>query len=237
MNAKPSQESKQSASQPERLIKKVARRVVKTCAVIIASITGIVLLGLLPANSGFSETSQGIEIGFRSSSIHTDIIIPIRNEIMDWSHVFRPEDFIADMSEYSHMAIGWGDKRFFIETQDFDQLNPLTAIRAVALPTEACFHVYLEKPNLNYDFSLRISENQYREMVKHIHTTLGISNGSPARTIKHSSYGNDDAFYSATGKYHLFNTCNSWTAQCLRKAGIKAPHYALLPGTPTIYIK
>ena len=35
-------------------------------------------------------------------------------------------------------------------------------------------------------------------------------------------YGNSDAFYDATGSYSLFHTCNSWTNNALKAAGMKA---------------
>jgi hypothetical protein len=30
----------------------------------------------------------------------------------------------------------------------------------------------------------------------------------------------DSQFYAATGKYHIFNTCNKWTAKALYSAGL-----------------
>lgn len=32
-------------------------------------------------------------------------------------------------------------------------------------------------------------------------------------------YSTESGFYSATGRYHLFNTCNTWVARALRAAG------------------
>jgi hypothetical protein len=35
-----------------------------------------------------------------------------------------------------------------------------------------------------------------------------------------SSYGSTDRFYTATGRYHCFNTCNQWTGRGLARAGV-----------------
>jgi len=34
-----------------------------------------------------------------------------------------------------------------------------------------------------------------------------------------SGLGANSLFYPARGKFHLFNTCNSWTARALKAAG------------------
>ena len=45
--------------------------------------------------------------------------------------------------------------------------------------------------------------------------SAGVAN--PATTV---TYGASDRFYAATGRYHLFNTCNQWTGRGLARAGV-----------------
>ncbi|UOP01875.1 DUF2459 domain-containing protein [Kingella potus] len=55
-------------------------------------------------------------------------------------------------------------------------------------------------------------------------TSPHISNGATYRTLPVSGahYTPDDAFYEAEGRYHLFNTCNSWLNRRLAESGLRS---------------
>ncbi|MEJ1366515.1 MAG: DUF2459 domain-containing protein, partial [Candidatus Sedimenticola sp. (ex Thyasira tokunagai)] len=39
-------------------------------------------------------------------------------------------------------------------------------------------------------------------------------------------YGVNDSFFEGTGNYNLIRTCNQWTGEALRQAGISVPRWA-----------
>ncbi|MDR9457246.1 MAG: hypothetical protein RI572_07525, partial [Salegentibacter sp.] len=47
---------------------------------IIAVITGM----LIPVNSDFQETNDGVEIYLQTSDVHTDIVVPLKNDLKNW---------------------------------------------------------------------------------------------------------------------------------------------------------
>jgi hypothetical protein len=48
----------------------------------------IALVGLIPVNNDFKPTSDGVEILVVSNLVHTDIFVPVTNDVIDWRTVF-----------------------------------------------------------------------------------------------------------------------------------------------------
>lgn len=67
--------------------------------------------------------------------------------------------------------------------------------------------------------AVRITPAEYARLHKHITASLVRRDNGEALAITHARYGSNDAFYQANGRYHLFNTCNTWTNRTLKKAG------------------
>ena len=63
---------------------------------------------------------------------------------------------------------------------------------------------------------LRISREQYRRLVRALLRDL------PPRENRQAypGYGPHDVFYDAYGTYTLYLTCNEWTGESLRRAGM-----------------
>jgi uncharacterized protein (TIGR02117 family) len=68
---------------------------------------------------------------------------------------------------------------------------------------------------------VRLRPEEYRRLWAAIRASFLLDpSGRPIR-IDHPGYGRSDAFYWATGKFHALRTCNSWSADRLRIAGVK----------------
>ena len=68
-----------------------------------------------------------------------------------------------------------------------------------------------------------MTEKEYALLVRYIKRT--ISTSKKGKTIfipTNAVYGKKDAFYEATGSYHLFSTCNTWTNRALKYSNKKA---------------
>jgi uncharacterized protein (TIGR02117 family) len=46
-----------------------------------------------------------------------------------------------------------------------------------------------------------------------------------------SGYARYDAFYPATGRYSAVRTCNAWTGEALRAAGVRIGRWTPFPST------
>ena len=72
----------------------------------------------------------------------------------------------------------------------------------------------------------RIEQNQLDQLISFVRRTFRTDDKGGAVSIRNAGYSPRDVFFEANGNYHLFNTCNNWTAAALRQAGIRAPLWA-----------
>jgi uncharacterized protein (TIGR02117 family) len=175
------------------------------------------VLGSLHANHNFVEASPGVEVFVWSNGVHTDLVVPAQHEVMDW----RPW---LSSSNASHIAFGWGDKGFFLEVPEWRDLTFKVAFNALVIDGEAAMHVtLLEQPPPRSATCRRvtISAGQYRTLAEYLRGSFKLDSQGLPRRIAAPGYGDNDAFYEATGHYGPINTCNEWTGRGLRAAGIK----------------
>lgn len=201
------------------------------------SYAALIVIGLFPVNNHFTPSPEGVEIFVVSTEVHADLIVPISHELVDWSEEFDPAWFQGDISRYSHVAIGWGDRGFFLNTRTWADLKLSTMINALFWPSRTCLHVDFTQPEYYTNaVSVKLSRNQYRELTQFIKSTFQRDQEGRIIPIPGYSYSQTDTFFEAHGSYHLFNTCNSWVGLALRKAGVRTPWQSTLPHTPTLYL-
>lgn len=184
---------------------------------------------LIPANRDFVETDsdQGIAIFVKSNGVHTDLVLPYRNEVFDWSGQIEKSDFFPNSARY--VAFGWGDKGFYLETPTWADLKFKTAFKALFWLGSAAMHVTLYE-DLHENTLTRkivINRTQYIRLVRYIHSSFKEGKGRGPELIQGYHYTNaNDNFYDAKGTYNFFYTCNSWTNGGLKHAGIQTAIWA-----------
>ena len=213
------------------------RRIFKSLMALILAYPIVLLIGLIPANQDFTQPPSGIKIYVVSNSVHADIIVPKTTDVVDWADRFSGIPFQGPIADETHVAFGWGDRGFFLETPTWDDVEYSVAAKTLLLPTESCVHVSFTKPESYSDpVAVTISKGQYRNLVKFIEKSFkSDSNGSPIH-IAGYAYSTTDAFFDAKGYYHLLNTCNSWVGRALNAASVKVPWLSPMPKTPMLYL-
>ena len=197
---------------------------------------GLVLLGLFPVNHDFKPDPNGVKVYVYSGSVHSDIIVPVTNEVMDWRTIFEPKHFKSETSRIKYVSIGWGDRGIFLNTPRWSDLTLSTAANAMLLPSGTVLHVAFETPRANKNYrAVSISREQYAELVTFVQDTLKRDQSGKLIRID-KSYHRYDAFYEANGNYHLFNTCNCWVGRGLKRAGVKTAWFAPMPKTVLWYL-
>lgn len=172
--------------------------------------------GAIPRNAGWQEADEGVTIYVATNGIHTGLILPTRTADTDWSPLVRPEH-IADPRYAGHyLWFGWGDREFYLNTPTWRELSPRTAIRALIGSDATLVHVdHLLEPWEDAR-PVRLSRDQYRKLVAAIRNSF-----DPERTQPIRGYDVADVFYPARGHYDILRTCNWWTGQMLRRAGVR----------------
>lgn len=195
------------------------------------------MLGVLIPVGG-EEQNADVEVYVRSNGVHTDVIMPTKSDICDWTDFIDTEDYPYN-SSFDWIAIGWGDKGFFLDTPTWADLTFSTAMNAVFLPSPCAMHVeYIDQRPSENDMCVlkKISFTSYSALTKYCRDSFKMKAGE-VEFIPGTSYWGNDHFYEAKGNYHLFHTCNSWTNGALKTAGIKTAAWAMFPKTIMSYVK
>ena len=162
------------------------------------------------------------------SGIHMDFLLPICNELKDWQEEFPISNTRSKDSTYKKIAIGWGSKDFYMNTPTWDDLTlKIFLISNFGLGSSA-IHVKYYTDTLPKDskiLSLKLSDNQYKKLVKYIENSLKRSATTKSSFILPKNpkvLSKNDAYYDAKQNYSLLFTCNSWINNGLKESGQKA---------------
>jgi uncharacterized protein (TIGR02117 family) len=149
-----------------------------------------------------------------SNGWHTDITVA-RADV--------PEELIpesADFSEARYLQFGWGDAEFYT-TPDAG----IGATLRAALPGPAVVHLagLSVRPGEAFsgveEIQLTLGEAEFGRLIGYLHESFERGGERRAKSVAPGLYG-FSRFYKATGEFHLFNTCNTWTARGLATAGV-----------------
>jgi len=165
--------------------------------------------------SGSVSIVEGKEIFFIKQRWHTAIVLNTH----DIDSTLFP--VVNNFQQFKMIDIGWGDEEFY-QYPDFDLE---LAFRALFIPTSSTLRVEgISIPReLYFDVSeivvrLTVSNEEFNKILHFIDNTFLRKDNN--EVILSSQAGGQIVFYAAQGEYHLFNTCNTWLAQCLNFAGI-----------------
>jgi uncharacterized protein (TIGR02117 family) len=163
-----------------------------------------------------------IPVYIKTNGVHTDIVVPIRNNQMDWSKEVLFSNTISKDTTYNYLAMGWGDKGFYLETPEWSDLKFSVAFKAAFALSTTAIHATFYK-NLKEDSACKrmmISKEQYSRLIAYISNSFQKDADGHYMVINtKANYGNADAFYEANGRYNLFKTCNTWANNGLKASG------------------
>ncbi|HAQ20166.1 MAG TPA: TIGR02117 family protein [Prolixibacteraceae bacterium] len=177
-----------------------------------------IIISIIPFN-GNKEKEKVVVIFVRTNGVHTDLVLPIRYDSVDWSKKVKFSNTIGNDSVMNFVAFGWGDKGFYLNTPNWSDLKFSTAFTAAFGFGEPAMHVTYYKDVFETKNSIRIEINkrQYFELVKYIQKSFNKTEKGEFINIKTIMvYDRNDAFYEGTGSFSLFNTCNTWTNKGLK---------------------
>jgi len=183
--------------------------------------------GLIGTNPGWRPPERGITIYVETNGFHTGLVLPAQAAGIDWHRLFPPTD-LADPRYHvpgatDHVAIGWGERAFYLETPQWSDLKLGTLARAARGSDRTLIHVYhLRRPAPGrYVRPLVISPAAYRRLSADLAAWLAPPDPRSGRRQAIAGYGVNDLFYPATGRYSLLYTCNTWTGDRLRAIGVR----------------
>jgi len=203
---------------------KTGKRVGRAISAILA-LPAIYLLAaligsLIPVNRGWAEAGQGTTVYLADNGVHTDIIMPVKAQGLDWTPLIPKSGFAAADPNARWISFGSGEERVYLNTPTWWDLTPRTVWSALA-GGRRVMHVEYVADTSYAVREIRLRPEEYRRLWAAIRTDFaGDRDGKPVH-IDHPGYGPSDAFYQASGKANAIYTCNAWTAHRLRLAGVQ----------------
>lgn len=183
-----------------------------------------VIFSVIPVNKNQSENAKEYTIYIKSNGVHTDLVLPIKTDLKDWSEKIKFENIKSKDSTHQYLAFGWGDKGFYLDTPEWSDLKFSTAFNAAFnLGTSAMHTTFYKQIQENENcVKIEISKEQYQKLIAFIEASFQYDNNGNPIFIDATTYGKNDSFYEAHRTYNLFYTCNTWANQALKKADLKA---------------
>lgn len=183
-------------------------------------LVGLLLLGSACAGPA-TQTSHFSDHGEPFSSLyvvnhgwHTGLVV----KRADIPLGLVPE--AADFPTADYLEMGWGDGDFY----QVDAPGLWLTLKAAFWPTASVLHVVGVKGAVTEWFAgyeiirLALARDNVNRLAAFIHGSFARDGARKARPIG-PGYGRNSHFYPARGKFHLFNTCNTWTSRALEAAG------------------
>lgn len=188
----------------------------------------IIVISLLTSltflSSGEIDRDPEMDIYLIANEIHIGIVLPRKNAVYDWN-TFIVDNYFPDPSlDLDWIEFGWGDRRFYFEMPTWDHFTWQLAADALFLPDPAVMHVGLMNISdyPNSVTKVRINYKTYQKIISAVKESIVIKNGRPI-LLHGKGYSPQDNFFEAHGSYSLLRTCNVWTADIFKAAGLKHP--------------
>jgi uncharacterized protein (TIGR02117 family) len=133
----------------------------------------------------------------------------------------------AEFPDAAYLSFGWGDETYYPEP------DPTFAetLNAAFLPTPAVVHLAGLAGHPGEVFpgdevvELRLSGAGFARLTAYLAASFARQGEAPGRPVTPGLYA-FSRFYPATGRFHLFNTCNTWTARGLEEGGLAVRVFA-----------
>lgn len=163
---------------------------------------------------GWNAAASEREVLVTSNGWHSGIVLARA----DVPATAIPES--ADFPEARYLEFGWGDAVYYPAPRPHLGL----ALGAV-FPGPAVVHLVGLPDHPGHVFPgarvvrLTLPPSSFERLIAHLAATFERGGDPRARPSADGLYP-FSRFYPATGRFHAFNTCNTWTARALQAAGL-----------------
>lgn len=126
-----------------------------------------------------------------------------------------------DFPDAQYLEIGWGDGDYYLAPDPGLRL----ALKAAFWSSGSVLHVLGFRGAVRDYFpasevvEIRLPEEAFQRLARFLSTSFSRPDPAAPAGSRPGLYPNS-RFYPATGRFHLFRTCNTWVAEALETAGL-----------------
>ena len=218
------------------------RKLPRFLAILVAAVVLAVALGTLvprPLWRAAAAAPAGTRhILVLNNPIHTDIAIPVDDDVRQRFRFLADAGIPADAPEVRYIVFGWGGRAFYLETPTWSELKAVPVLKALTLDASV-MHVdiagNIAEPHPDVA-GFDISEERFSALLDYIATSFQQGPNGPI-AIENAAYSRFDRFYEANGHFNALVGCNTWTAAALRTAGLRTGWWNPLPATLSLSMR
>jgi uncharacterized protein (TIGR02117 family) len=183
----------------------------------LAIVVGAVPLGSGPAQPG----ERTVTIHVASNGFHSDIVLPTVSADKDWRPLLAASPVTEPYRDAPWVAFGWGAETAYAELGTLADLSPGLILKATAFDRSVVHVQPVAAVRTGTHLrSFTISEAGYRALAGHVEASLQLDEAGGPVILPGVSHGNGDAFLRGRDRFWLLRSCNVWTGEGLRKAGL-----------------
>ncbi|ANT53973.1 TIGR02117 family protein [Mesorhizobium amorphae] len=165
-----------------------------------------------------------------NNPIHTDIAIPVDDDVRQRFRFLADAGIPADAPEVRYIVFGWGGRAFYLETPTWSELKAMPVLKALTRDASV-MHVdiagAITEPHPDVA-GFDVGEERFAALLDFIATSFQQGPNGPV-VIENAAYSRFDRFYEANGHFNALVGCNTWTAAALRTAGLRTGWWNPLP--------
>ena len=79
---------------------------------------------MVPVNRGWTEPDEGVTIYIANNGLHSDIVMPVQAQGLDWTPFVPKSDFAAPDPNARWVAFGSGEERVYLDTPRWRDITP-----------------------------------------------------------------------------------------------------------------
>jgi uncharacterized protein (TIGR02117 family) len=127
----------------------------------------------------------------------------------------------GNFPDMEYLEVGWGDMDYY----QIPDPHLGFILKAALLPTASVLHIVGFNGHVPAYFPysgiirIELSSAGFERLSRTIASSFALDKAGNTTSLSPGRYGNS-RFYLSRETYHLFNTCNVWTARALRTAGL-----------------
>ncbi|MBC7827616.1 MAG: DUF2459 domain-containing protein, partial [Chitinophagaceae bacterium] len=114
-------------------MKKMLRYLLRITVLILCLVSIYLLsafcLSRITVNKDVKE-SDDVTIYIKTNGVHADLVVPVKHGQMDWSRQVKFSNTVLNDSTMQWLALGWGDKGFYLQTPTWADLKFSVAFNA-----------------------------------------------------------------------------------------------------------
>ena len=158
--------------------------------------------------------------------IHYDILIPV-DRVRDTMPWLARQGIALDHPDVHWVLFGWGARDFYTTTGSYADVSPRAIWRG--LTGDSAVRRVCVAGGVDGSWpTVTACPAQMQRMITAISDSF--ADGAGTGALEHAGFSEFDRFFPGTGRFHLFNSCNVWGGQMMRRARIRFGRW-----TPTPY--